>query len=475
MPFALHDILPDTAGLPALNVTGVTADSREVAPGEAFFALPGTRAHGNAYAATAIAAGAAAIVTDTPLTASVPVIIVPDARAAFARAACIVFAPQPRVAVAVTGTAGKSSVVSFVRQIWQSNGIKGASLGTLGLAIGDKIIPGELTTPDAKSLHKTLQEIKAKGVDHVAMEASSHGLDQRRLEGVTFRAAAFTNLSHDHLDYHANLEAYRDAKLRLFTDLLAPRGAAVINIDDPEHGPFLYTALESGAHLMTVGTEGGFISIDKVARDGFAQRVSIRLKGTPHEFRLPLAGAFQVSNALVAASLAIASGVDAKGALAALEKVRGAKGRMELAGEKHGAGIYVDYAHKPAALQSVLEALRPFARGKLVVVFGCGGDRDKEKRPVMGKIASHLADRVIVTDDNPRTEDAASIRRAILAAAPAAREIGDRATAIRAAIEELEAGDVLLIAGKGHEDYQIVGNEKRHFSDHEVVAEALLK
>ncbi|MEX0859338.1 MAG: UDP-N-acetylmuramoyl-L-alanyl-D-glutamate--2,6-diaminopimelate ligase [Cucumibacter sp.] len=473
-------MLPDVnpAGLPAgAKATGVSSDSRTVEPGEIFFALPGTTTHGIAFAAAAVARGAAAIVTDQRPSADpgVQVILVHDARAAFARAASIVFAPQPSIAVAVTGTSGKSSVVAFVRQIWQACGIKGASLGTLGLAIGDTITPGELTTPDAKSLHKRLGELKAQGVDHVAIEASSHGLDQRRLDGVTFRAAAFTNLSHDHLDYHANLDAYREAKLRLFTDLLTPRGAAIVNVDDPEHGPFLYAALSSGAHLMTVGREGGFIQIGQLERRGLAQHVTIRLKGKEMDFTLPLAGEFQVSNALIAASLAIASGIAPDRAIAALSGLKGAKGRMELVGQKNTAGIYVDYAHKPAALQSVLEALRPFVVGRLILVFGCGGDRDREKRSIMGKIAAHLADLVIVTDDNPRTENPASIRAAILAAAPGAREIGDRAEAIRAGIAELKPGDVLLVAGKGHEDYQIVGTERRHFSDHEVVAGALRK
>jgi len=480
LSFDLATLLPDVAAdaLPAgVTASGIAADSRAVEAGELFFALPGTHTHGAAFAADAVARGAVGVVADRVdvETAGAPLIAVEDARVAFARAAAAVFAPQPRTCVAVTGTSGKSSVVAFVRQIWEAAGIQGASLGTLGLTVGDIRTPGELTTPDPKTLHRLLGELKARGIDHVAMEASSHGLDQRRLDGVRFRAAAFTNFSHDHLDYHGDLASYRAAKARLFTDLLVPGGTVVVNTDDPERDAMLFAALDAGAHLVTVGHGGGNIAIERIERAGLAQAVAVRLDDKPAEFVLPLAGEFQVLNALVAAALAMASGVGADTTLRALGTLKGAPGRLELVGEKNGAGIYVDYAHKPGALQTVLEALRPFAERRLIVVFGAGGDRDREKRPIMGKIAAHHADDVIVTDDNPRTEDAATIRAEILAAAPGAREIADRSEAIAAAVSQLQPGDVLVIAGKGHEDYQIVGTEKRHFSDHEVVLETIGK
>jgi len=477
LPFALKELLKGVGarGVPALDVEGVNADSRAIAAGEAFFALPGTRVHGDSFAAQAVGRGASAMVTDRAPEADpgVPVVLVKDVRAAYARAASRQFAPQPRVAVAVTGTNGKSSIVSFVRQIWAAAGIKAASLGTVGIETSAGIRPQELTTSDPLLLHRDLAALKAEGIDHVAMEASSQGLDQRRVDGIRFDAVAFTNLSRDHLDYHRDMAAYRDAKLRLFTDLIAEGGAAVINADDPEHTPFLFAALDRGARLLTVGREGAFFEISEVVNEGYGQRVNGRMVGEPASFYLPLTGAFQVSNAVVALALAVSTGAPADKALKALETLTGAKGRLELVGEHNGAAIFVDYAHKPVALETTLESLRPFAAGRLQLVFGCGGDRDKGKRPIMGEIAGRLADVVIVTDDNPRTEDAATIRSEILAAVPHARDIGDRRAAIETAIAGLKPGDVLLIAGKGHEDYQIVGSTKHHFSDHEVVLETL--
>jgi UDP-N-acetylmuramoyl-L-alanyl-D-glutamate--2,6-diaminopimelate ligase len=476
VPFALAELLRGSyANTGGLEVTGVNADSRAVAPGEAFFAVPGTRVHGDEFIPQAIARGACVVVTDRvpAQEPAVPVIVVKDVRAAYARAAARQFAPQPDVPVAVTGTNGKSSVVSFVRQIWQACGIRAASLGTVGIETASGIMPRELTTSDALSLHRDLTALKAKGIDHVAMEASSQGLDQRRVDGIRFQAVAFTNLSRDHLDYHASMEEYRDAKLRLFTDLIADGGAAVVNCDDPEHMPFLFAALDRGIRLLTVGKEGAFFEISSILYEGYGQRVTGRLVGEPVSFHLPLTGAFQASNVGVALGLAMSTGAPRDLALAALEKLRGAKGRLELVGEHNGAAIFVDYSHKPVALETALEALRPYATHHLHVVFGAGGDRDKGKRPIMGSIAGRLADRVTVTDDNPRTEDAAAIRAAIMASVPKAREIADRQEAIARSIKELTPGDVLLIAGKGHEDYQIIGTTKHHFSDHEVVAETL--
>ncbi|WP_417310939.1 UDP-N-acetylmuramoyl-L-alanyl-D-glutamate--2,6-diaminopimelate ligase [Devosia sp.] len=477
MTFPLHVLLEDYPAdfIPAVEVTGVSADSRAVAAGEAFFAVPGTRVHGNQFAAQAAERGAVVMLTDRTPEADpgIPVVVVDDVRAAYAVAAAKQFAPQPEVSIAVTGTNGKSSVVSFVRQIWQACDIAGASMGTVGIETAEGVTPRELTTSDALALHRDLAALKADGIDHVALEASSQGLDQRRVDGLRFAVAAFTNLSRDHLDYHETMEDYREAKLRLFKVLLDDGGAAVINCDDPEHLPFLFAALDRGATLLTVGEEGAFYEVSEVRNEGYGQRVTGRMVGEPADFFLPLTGAFQVSNAVVALALAVQSGAPPQQALAALSGLKGARGRLEKVAEHNGAAIFVDYSHKPVALETALEALRPYATNELSLVFGCGGDRDTGKRPIMGEIAERLADAVIVTDDNPRTEDAAAIRAEVLAGVPSAREIGDRRQAIEAAIGELEPGDVLLIAGKGHEDYQIIGTTKHHFSDHEVVLETL--
>ena len=476
VPFELKDLLAGAATpVPDLKVEGVNSDSRAIRPGEAFFALPGTRVHGDGFAAQAAGNGAVVMVTDrAPVTpAGIPVVVVEDVRAAYARAAARQFAPQPEVMVGVTGTNGKSSIVSFVRQIWAACGIEAASIGTVGVETREGIQPRELTTSDSLSLHRDLGELKHEGVDHVAMEVSSQGLDQRRADGIRFKAVAFSNLSRDHLDYHLDMETYREAKLRLFKELIADGGAAVVNADDPEYMPFMFAALDRGATLLTVGREGAWLEITDIRNEGYGQRVTGRMVGEPVSFRLPLTGAFQVSNAAVALALAVSTGAAPEQAVKALEQLKGAKGRLELVAEHNGAAIFVDYAHKPVALETALEALRPYASNRLKVVFGAGGDRDQGKRPMMGDAANRLADDVIVTDDNPRTEDAATIRKQILLATDNAREIGDRREAIVTAIGELQPGDVLLIAGKGHEDYQIIGTTKHHFSDHEVVLETL--
>ncbi|GGA46685.1 UDP-N-acetylmuramoyl-L-alanyl-D-glutamate--2,6-diaminopimelate ligase [Pelagibacterium lentulum] len=476
MPFSVATLLDGMAKVsPDVSASGLCADSRLVGEGDVFFALPGTRAHGNAFAKDAVARGAVAVVTDIKpeLDLDAPVILVDDVRMAYARAAAKACGPQPTHCVAVTGTNGKTSVVTFLRQIWDYAGLKGASLGTLGLMVGDEHIPGELTTPDALSLHKTLAQLKSDGVDYVAMEASSHGIDQRRLDGVKFEAVAFTNLSRDHLDYHADMDAYRDAKLRLFRELIDDSATAVIDAENEEGMAFMFAALDRGATVFTVGAGGAHIDVESVEVEGFGQRVKGKLVGEPLDFHLPLVGRFQVDNAVVAAGLAMATGVENAVAIAALEHLKGAKGRLELAGKKGDGAVFVDYSHKPEALRVALETLRPSTKGKLIVVFGCGGDRDAGKRPQMGAIASELADVAIVTDDNPRTEDAASIRAQVMAAAKGATEIGDRAEAIHHAIAIMEPDDTVLVAGKGHEDYQIIGKTKHHFSDHEVVREAL--
>jgi len=474
--YLLDDLLNGQAGPSGrIEVTGLSEDSRNVGAGEAFFAIPGLHTHGDAFAKQARDRGAAVMVTDrTPaVDPGMPVVVVEDVRAAFAQAAAVQYSPLPSTLVGVTGTNGKSSIVSFVRQIWSASGMRGASVGTVGIETEVGLVPGELTTPDALSLAQGLSHLKEQGIDRVAMEASSQGLDQRRVDGLRFNAVAFSNLSREHLDYHHDMDAYREAKLRLFKSLIADDGAAVVNVDDPEHMPFMFAALDRGVTLLTVGREGAWFENLSTREEGLGQHVTGRLVGEEISFHLPLTGSFQASNAIVALALAMATGAPKDKALASLAHLKGARGRLELVATHNDAAIFVDYAHKPVALESALEALMPYARGKLRLVFGCGGDRDKGKRPIMGEIASRIADRVIVTDDNPRTEDAASIRAEILAAAPGAIEIADRRKAIETAIRELQPGDVLLIAGKGHEDYQIVGTTKHHFSDHEVVAETL--
>jgi len=477
----LGELLADGAALaPEFHpvvVRGLAADSRTVTPGDLFVALRGVKADGLRFVGEAVRAGAVAVLGEEPpdpaLLAGVPFIAVDDARRALAHAAARFFPRQPPMIAAVTGTSGKTSVVAFVRQIWSQLGRRAASIGTLGLVLPDAEITGSLTTPDPIGLHQTLDELAGEGVSHVALEASSHGLDQRRLDGVRVKIGAFTNLTRDHLDYHPSLEAYLCAKLRLFEALIAPDGVAVIDLDGDQSAAFVRAAQARGLTLVTVGRKGADLRLLETRIDGLGQQLRLDHCGRKATLRLPLAGHFQVENALVAAGIAIASGEDPLAVLPALEQLKGAKGRLELVGRKHDATIFVDYAHKPDALAKALDALRAFASRRLVVVFGAGGDRDAGKRPMMGAIAAEKADRVIVTDDNPRSEDPAAIRAAILAAAPGAREIADRGAAIAQAIAELEPGDVLLIAGKGHESGQIVGDRVRPFTDHAAVAAAL--
>ena len=475
----LGDLLPEAVlapGFATVAVTGVTSDSRKVKPGFLFIAIAGNKADGGAYALKAVEAGAIAIVAEhrpDGLPQRALFVQVGNARRTLALAASSFYPRQPATIAAVTGTSGKTSVAAFTREIWTTLGLSAASIGTVGVVSPKGEVYGSLTTPDPVDLHRSLDELAGDGVTHLALEASSHGLDQHRLDGIRIAAGAYTNLSRDHLDYHPTLEAYLAAKLRLFTDLIVAEGTAVINVDD-EHAPQVVAAAKArGLTLMTVGRQGDGIRIADVAIDGFAQRVAFAHGGHVYHVKLPLVGAFQVYNAAVAAGLAIATGAEPAAVFAALEKLTGAKGRLEFAGSYNGAPIFIDYAHKPDALAKALEALRPYASGRLVVVFGAGGDRDPGKRPMMGEIARNNADHVIVTDDNPRGEEPAAIRAAILAAAPGAIEIGDRAQAIRDGIMKLKSGDVLLIAGKGHESGQIVGTQVLPFSDHEEVATVL--
>ena len=477
----LGALFPQVGGRAAgLAVSGLTADSRTVVPGGVFVAVPGTRADGRLFAARAAAAGAVAVAGEGERPADFPPstewIAVPDARRALALAAARLSGRQPETIVAVTGTAGKSSVADFVRQILSRLGRDAASLGTVGIVTNRGAQYGSLTTPDPVTLHRTLARLADEGVTELAMEASSHGIEQRRLDGVRLTAAGFTNLGRDHLDYHQSIEDYLAAKLRLFSDLLPAGRPAIVNADGAFADRVIAVAAASGHPVRTTGRAGETIRLIEACTEGFSQRLTLEAGGVRRSVRLPLVGAFQVENALVAAGLALATppgAADPDGVFSALEHLTGVPGRMERIGEADGGLCLVDYAHKPEALEGVLTALRPFASGRLVVVFGCGGDRDRGKRPLMGAIAARSADAVIVTDDNPRTEEPAAIRRAILDAAPGAREIGDRAEAIRTAVRGLGPGDVLVVAGKGHETGQIVGDRTLPFSDHDVLRAAI--
>ena len=461
------------------EVTGLAVDSRAVRPGDVFFALSGSKTDGARFIDAAIASGAVAVVGEhfPQGDGRVTFVSTPNPRRALALAAARFYPRQPATIAAVTGTSGKTSVAAFARQIWQRLGQAAASIGTIGLVSPKRTAYGSLTTPDSIALHRQLDEIARDGVTHLALEASSHGLDQFRLDGVRIGAGGFTNLSRDHMDYHPDVAHYLAAKLRLFRDLVAADGVAVISADHDCSQAAVDTARQRGLRIVTVGRNGdgaaeGIRLID-ASVDGFAQKLTLELRGRRRAIRLPLVGEFQIENALVAAGLAIGTGSAPEAVLAALEHLEGAKGRLEQVGERNGAPIFVDYAHKPDALAKALQALRPYAKRKLVVVFGAGGDRDAGKRSLMGAIASENADSVIVTDDNPRSENPDLIRSAILSTAAGASDIADRATAIRTAIAGLQQGDVLLIAGKGHETGQIVGDRTLPFSDHDAVAAAL--
>ncbi len=476
LPSAFSSILPASPGLVA-PVTGLSADSRACAPGFLFFALKGSRADGSAYAADAVRRGAIAVIAAKGAHLSgvnAPVLEVDDPRLALALCAARFHGAQPATVVAVTGTSGKTSVTAFTRQIWDHAGLAAASIGTTGVVAPGRNDYGTLTTPDPVALHALLKELAVSGVTHAAMEASSHGLDQRRLDGVRLAAGGFTNLGRDHMDYHATVEEYFAAKMRLFDALLAKGSPAVIFADDPWTDRAVAHARAAGLDVLTVGRNGSFLTVKRVEHERSRQRIELEHAGVIHEIDLPLAGEFQVSNAIVAAGLAIATGVGGDTALGALRRLTGAPGRLDLAGTTEaGCPVYVDYAHKPEALENVLASVRPFTTGRVVVVFGCGGDRDRGKRPIMGGIANRLADVVIVTDDNPRSEVPAAIRAEILAGAPGATEIGDRREAIRTAVAMLAAGDTLIVAGKGHEEGQTVGAITLPFSDHAEVRDAI--
>lgn len=464
-------------GSPDVDIEGITADSRAVKPGYLFAALAGTRTDGARFVADAVRHGAVAVLARQDAAGSVPqdiaVLASAEPRRALALMAARLHPRQPGTIVAVTGTNGKTSIAEFARQIFVALGRRAASLGTIGIVKPDGAVYGSLTTPDPVTLHETLDGLAAEGVTHLAMEASSHGLDQFRLDGVCLTAAAFNNLGRDHLDYHPTMEAYLDAKLRLFRELMRPGQPVVVNADGPEADKAVAVAHSRGLRLLTTGHGGTGLRLAEVERVGFGQRIAIEAAGRRFTRDLRLIGDYQAGNALVAAGLALSCGEALDAVMDALSRLSGVSGRLEVVGDCRGGIAVVDYAHKPEALGAALDALRPFATGRLICVLGCGGDRDRGKRPIMGRIAAAMADVVIVTDDNPRSETPAAIRAEVLTGATGAREIGDRGLAIRTGVTMLGKGDVLLVAGKGHETGQIIGERTLPFSDQDEVAKAI--
>ncbi len=467
--------LGDRTAAEKIEVTGLTADSREVRAGYLFAAFPGAKQDGRNFIADAIARGAVAILAPEGTKLSgVAAVLVEDKnpRQRFARMAANFFGKQMDVVVAVTGTNGKSSTVNFCRQIWQSMDYAAASLGTIGIIAPGVNRAGSLTTPDPVTLHSEIAELEASGVTHLAIEASSQGMDQYRLDGLRITAAGFTNLTRDHLDYHGSMEAYFEAKARLFSEMISPSGIAVINADSDYAARVRDVCQKRGLRTIEYGEKANDIRLARRKPLPDGQFIEIHVFGERYELELPLVGDFQASNALCALGLVIAEDPNDRGlhmqGVYALERLQSVRGRLEFAAKHpNGATVYVDYAHTPDGLETMLNALRPHTPKQLHVVFGCGGDRDRGKRPMMGEIAQRLADKVIVTDDNPRTEDAAFVRGEIMKGCASAKvtEMAGRRDAIRAAIRRLGPEDVLVIAGKGHEQGQIVGKEILPFDD----------
>lgn len=467
------------------RVTGLAVDSRDVKPGHLFAALPGTQVHGAKFIPAAIDLGATAVLTDADgatLAAdalegrNVAIVVAEDPRETLAFTAALWFGAQPKSVVAITGTNGKTSVATFTRMLWQALGVPSVNLGTTGVE-GDWHMPLKHTTPEPITLHRALYGVAAEGIDHVAMEASSHGLSQKRLDGVQLTAAAFTNFSQDHLDYHESFEDYFAAKAALFTRVLPEEGTAVINIDDPRGIDMLAIARARGQEVITVGRHSADLCLEAQRFDTTGQDVRVNYNGIIRQERLNLIGGFQAENVLLATGLAIACGTNAELLFDAYPKLTTVRGRMELAATReNGGAAFVDFAHTPDAIATALKALRPHVMGRLIAIVGAGGDRDVGKRPLMGQAASDFADQVIVTDDNPRSEEAADIRAAVLKGAPNALEIGDRAEAILRGVDALAPGDALLICGKGHETGQAIGTTVYPFDDveHASVAVAAL-
>ena len=474
----LADLLPETLSAPqgadGVEVTGLALDSRKVRPGDLFAALPGVKVDGAQFIPMAIEKGAVCILAPKGVTAPVPVIEAEDPAEALSAIAANFYPRQPATIAAITGTNGKSSTVEFLRQIWAKAGIEAAALGTLGVTRASGRTDVGYTTPDAIALHKSLDLLTEEGVTHLAMEASSHGLKQRRMDGVRLSLVGFTNLTQDHLDYHPDFEDYFSSKMRLFS-ALAPMGApAVINMDSDWSQRVAQAAQSAGLSPVEIGWRGRDLTVHEITPHPASQMVRFSWKGEEREVDLPLIGEFQAANALGAAAMAIASGVSPDAAFEAMGQLTGVAGRLQTVGTtKDGAPVLLDYAHTPDGLDKLLRAARPHTQGRIILVFGAGGDRDPTKRAPMGEIAARLSDVAIVTDDNPRSEDPAGIRKTILAACPGAQEVGDREAAIRTGIEMLKAGDVLLVAGKGHETGQILADRIIPFDETEIVTRIL--
>ncbi|MCG3267292.1 UDP-N-acetylmuramoyl-L-alanyl-D-glutamate--2,6-diaminopimelate ligase [Yoonia sp. I 8.24] len=470
------------------QIKGLTVDSRNVSPGDLFAALPGATVHGGNFIAKAVDMGAAAVLTDAKgaqiaadvlADAGIAVIVAQDPRQALAQTASLWFGAHPQTVVAVTGTNGKTSVSTFCRQIWEEMDLAGVNIGTTGVE-GAWTHPLRHTTPEPITLHRVMAQATQNGVTHVAMEASSHGLDQRRLDGVVLAAAGFTNFTQDHLDYHETFDAYFDAKMGLFTRVLADDGVAVVNLDDPKGMLVAQICAERGQEVIGVGrNDAARLRLMGQRFDATGQDVLFEWQGKPHHLRLALIGGFQADNVLLAAGLVIAAGAEPQDVFDALAHLGTVHGRMELAATReNGAAVFVDYAHTPDAVKTALTAMRPHVMGRIIAIVGAGGDRDTGKRPLMGAAAAQHADIVIVSDDNPRSEDPAAIRAAVLGGAVAedgaeVSEVGDRAEAILRAVDMLRPGDALLIAGKGHETGQTIGDTVLPFDDVEQASMAV--
>ena len=463
-------------------VTGISVDSRQVQPGTLFAAMPGSKVHGAEFIQYALRMGAVAVLTDAEgatlaadslAQAEVALVVTDAPREALSRAAALWYGAQPQTMIAVTGTNGKTSVSTFVRQIWIEMGLAAVNLGTTGVE-GAWTAPLAHTTPEPITLHRTLAEASANGITHAAMEASSHGLDQRRLDGVTLKAAGFTNFTQDHLDYHETFDAYFDAKAGLFSRVLPEDGTAVINIDDPKGVDMVAIARARGCEVITVGRDGGDLHLTGQRFDATGQDLRFSYRGKTYQKRLNLIGGFQADNVLLAAGLVIACGADPAHVFDTLPHLTTVRGRMQLAATRdNGGAVFVDYAHTPDAIATALQAMRPHVMGRLVAIVGAGGDRDRAKRPLMGQAEAAHADLVFVTDDNPRSEDPATIRAAVMEGAPEATEVGDRAEAILRGIDAIGTGDALLIAGKGHETGQTIGDDVLPFDDVEQASVAV--
>jgi UDP-N-acetylmuramoyl-L-alanyl-D-glutamate--2,6-diaminopimelate ligase len=449
------------------EVTGFAIDHRKVARGSVFGAFQGAKFNGEDFIGDAVERGAVAVVArDEVQVDRVPHLASPEPRRLFAELAAKFYAPYPETVVAVTGTNGKTSTVEMTRQIWRMSGHRSASIGTLGVTTSDDQVKTGLTTPDIVTFLSNMAGLKRMGMTHVAYEASSHGLDQHRAEGVPLAAAAFTNFSRDHLDYHPTMEAYFEAKMRLFEQLLPSGRPAIIWTDDPKSEEVAARAAGAGHPILTVGRKGDAIRLVEQTPTALGQALVLEHEGTSYRIALPLIGAYQAANVLTAAGLALATGGEWEATFSAMQRVAPVRGRLERAViSRAGVPVYVDYAHTADALEAAIAALRPHVEGRLITVFGAGGDRDQGKRPQMGAVAARLSDVVIVTDDNPRSEDAAKIRAEIMAAAPGATEIAGRREAIAEAIRIAGAGDIVLVAGKGHETGQIVGDRVFPFDD----------